>query len=139
LHETSWLHLNPHHDPLQRARGWEDLADHVQKWEQAYSTDFVIGNHYSQASILRFYLPGHPTTYTPTSTTVDNQYDLWPGYHVGPDTAALYVTDSEEPNAVNGNVMTEFKHVRLLEKFYTQHNGKPVHQFQIYLCTNRDS
>jgi len=136
LHDSSWLHLKK--DPMQRAQGWKDLADHAQKWETMYSTDFIIGNHYSQASILAFYLPGHPTTYLPTSSTIDNQYDLWPGYKVGPDTAAIYVTDSGEPNAVNGNVQSEFKHIRLLEKFYTQHNGNPVHQFQIYLCTNRD-
>jgi 4-amino-4-deoxy-L-arabinose transferase-like glycosyltransferase len=139
LHDTSWLHLNPHKDPLQRARGWQDLADHTARWKEKYSTDLIIGNHYSQASILSFYLPGHPTTYTPTTSTIDNQYDLWPGYQVGPNTAALYVTDSSEPNAVNGNVQTEFKHITLLEKFYTQHNGNPVHQFQIYLCSNRDN
>ena len=139
LHETSWLHLNPRKDPQQRARGWKDLAAHTQRWEEKYSTDFIIANHYSQASILAFYLPGHPTTYTPTSDTIDNQYDLWPGYQVGPQTAALYVTDSSEPNAVNGSVQQEFKHVTLLEKFYTQFHGKPVHQFQIYLCSNRDS
>ncbi len=139
LHETSWLHLNPHKDPLQRARGWEDLADHTQKWKTQYSADLIIANHYSTASLLAFYLPGHLTTYTPTSSTIDNQYDLWPGYQVGPNTAALFVTDSNEANAAPQILQKEFKHVTLLEKFYTQHHGNPVKQFQIYLCTNRDS
>jgi len=137
LHNSSWLHLKK--DPAMRAQGWKDLADHADKWSRQYSTDFIIGNHYSQASILAFYLPGHPTTYTPLSETIDNQYCLWPGYKVGPDTSALYVTDSGEDRAVNGNVQSEFRHVTLLEKFYTQHEGKPIHQFQIYLCTNRDN
>jgi len=137
LHNSSWLHLKK--DPAMRAQGWKDLADHADKWQKQYSTDFIIGNHYSQASILAFYLPGHPTTYTPSSETIDNQYCLWPGYKVGPDTAALYITDSGEDHAVNGNVQSEFKHVTLLEKFYTQHDGKPIHQFQIYLCTNREN
>jgi len=137
LHETSWLHLNPHKDPLQRARGWEDLADHTQKWESEYSTDLIIANHYSTASILAFYLPNHPTTYTPTSPTIDNQYDLWPGYQVGPSTAALFVTDSASADAPPAVLLNEFKHITLLEKFYTLHHGNPVHLFQIFLCTNR--
>lgn len=139
LHDIPMLHLSPRQDPLQRARGWKDLAAHVEKWEKAYSTDFVIGNHYSSASLLAFYLPGQPTTYTPTSKLVDNQYCLWPGYKVGPNTAALYVTDDSNPGAVNGNVRNEFKQVRLLEKFYTQNQGRPVKEFQIFLCTNRDN
>jgi hypothetical protein len=138
-HILWWTPSGAHKDIWQRARGWEDLADHTQKWEKACSTDFIIANHYSAASILSFYLPGHPTTYTPTTKTIDNQYDLWPGYQVGPNTATLYVTDSSEPDAVNGNVMTEFKHVTLLEKFYTMQEGRPVHQYQIYLCSNRDN
>jgi len=137
LHETSPFNINPHKDPLTRARGWRDLAAHTEKWEKVYSTDLVIANHYSTASLLSFYLPGHPATFTPTTNTIDNQYDLWPGYSVGPDTAALFITDSGDSGSVNDHVRKEFKRVTLLEKFYTQNNGKPVHVFQIYLCTNR--
>lgn len=138
LHDTSWLHLNPRKDPLQRAKGWEDLATHVQNWEKQYSTDFVIANHYSFASILGFYLPGHPVTYTPTSKLVTNQYDLWPAYQIGANTAALFVTAEENPNPVPPVLRREFKHITLVEKFFTMQNGRPVRQFHIYLCSNRE-
>ncbi len=138
LHDTTWLHLNPRKDPLQRAKGWEDLAAHAQKWQTQTGADFIIGNHYSVASILSFYLPGHPTAYTPSSSTIDNQYGLWPGYQVGPGTAAIFVTYEEKPNAVPAVLQQEFKHVTFLEQFFTTQDGRPVRQFQIYLCTNRD-
>jgi hypothetical protein len=138
LHDTTWLHLNPRKDPLQRAKGWEDLADHTRKWQTQEGADFIIGNHYSVASILSFYLPHHPATYTPTASTIDNQYDLWPGYHVGPDTAAIFVTYEEKPDAVPTVLRQEFKHITLLEKFWTTQDGRPVRSFQIYLCNNRE-
>ncbi|MCE0521845.1 MAG: glycosyltransferase family 39 protein [Methylacidiphilales bacterium] len=138
LHDTSWLHLDPRKDPLQRAKGWDDLATHVEKWKQQYSSDFIIANHYSVASILAFYLPNHPTTYTPTSKTVDNQYDLWPGYHAGPDSSALFVSNEENQNPVPLILQQEFKHVVRLERFYTVYDGRQVRQFQIFLCSNRE-
>ncbi len=139
LHETFWLNLPPKRDPLQRARGWEDLAQHTQHWKDQYKADYVIGNHYSQAALLAFYLPGKPVTYTPVNDKgIENQYALWPGYDVGPNTSAIYVTNDMAPNAYPEALARQFKHVTLLESFFTQQWGRPVRDFQIFLFTNRE-
>ena len=81
-------------DPLRRAQGWDDFAAHVQQAREKYHADLLIGNHYSQASMMAFYLPDQPTTYLPPATYGESQFTLWPGYQLQPGTRALYVTDS---------------------------------------------
>ncbi len=60
LLETRWLHLPHKRDPLDRARGSRNLAAQVEHWEQKTGARFIIADHYMTASLLSFYLPGHP-------------------------------------------------------------------------------
>ncbi len=56
--------------------------------------------------MMAFYLPDQPITYLLPETYGATQFTLWPGYHVQPDTRALYVTDSTGPlpNNVAGRI-----------------------------------
>jgi 4-amino-4-deoxy-L-arabinose transferase-like glycosyltransferase len=132
VHETSWLHLKS--DPLKRIRGWSDLADRTQVWRTRLKPSYLIGNHYSQSSILAFYLSDHPVTYTPTDDGVANQFDLWPGYQVREGETALYITD--EMDEMPDVFKKEFKQVELVDDFFTQWDTHPVRRFKIFYCHN---
>ena len=80
LMETRWLHLPHRLDPLDRTRGSRSLAATVSKWEQRTGASFVIADNYMTASLLSFYLPGHPETFVPVTTRPLNQLELWPTY-----------------------------------------------------------
>jgi hypothetical protein len=137
LHDTAVLHLPPKLDPLVRAQGWVDFGAHVQRAREQYGAGLLIGNHYSQASMMQFYLPDRPRTYLPPDTYGSSQFSLWPGYRVGPGTRALFVTDSMR--AVPGGLRAEFTECALVDDFSSQHRGRPMKRFRIYLLTRTDA
>ncbi|MFI5338947.1 MAG: ArnT family glycosyltransferase [Candidatus Methylomirabilales bacterium] len=137
LHDTAVLHLPPNLDPLVRAEGWADFGAHVQRAREQYGAGPLIGNHYSQASMMQFYLPDRPRTYLPPDMYGRSQFSLWPGYRVSPGTRALYVTDSMR--AVPGEVLAEFSECALVDDFWSQHGGRPMKRFRIYLLTRTDA
>ena len=127
---TDYLHARPIPDPLRRAQGWTDFAAHVQSAREKYQANLLIGNHYSQASMIAFYLPDQPVTYLLPEAYGASQFSLWPGYHLHPGTHALYVTTRGAPK----NLAEEFNQVELVDDFWTQHRGRPMSRFFIYLC-----
>jgi 4-amino-4-deoxy-L-arabinose transferase-like glycosyltransferase len=133
LHDTELLHLPSKLDPLRRAQGWADFAAHVQRARVAHQAKVLIGNHYAQASMMAFYLPDRPVTYLPPEPYGTSQFTLWPGYNLRPDTHALFVTDSMEPppKALQVDCTT----IELVDDFWSQHHGRPMTHFRIYLCT----
>jgi len=131
---TNHFHLRPVTDPLRRAQGWDDFAAHVQQARETQHADLLIANHYSQASMMTFYLPDQPTTYLPPATYGESQFTLWPGYQVQPGTRALYVTDDGN-GAVPKILQDEFAKIELVDDFWTQHHGRPMTRFHIFLCT----
>jgi 4-amino-4-deoxy-L-arabinose transferase-like glycosyltransferase len=133
LHDTDYLHLPPGNDPLRRAQGWTDFAAHVQQARQKYQADLLIGNHYSQASMMAFYLPDQPPTYLLPEPYGSTQFTLWPGYHLQPGTRALYITDATNP-ALDA-LHKEFDQVKLVDHFWALHHGRPMTHFRIYLCS----
>ena len=133
LHDTDYLHLPYKKDPLRRTKGWDDFTTHVQQSQQKDQADLLIANHYDQASMMSFYLPGHPVVYLPPEPYGATQFTLWPGYSVRPDTRALYVTDSMGP--VPPALEAQFKQVALVDDFWSHYRGQPVFHFRIYACT----
>ena len=133
MHDTDYLKLPPGRDPLRRAQGWKDFAAHVQKAREEGRANLLIANHYSQASMVAFYLPDQPVTYLLPEPYGASQFTLWPGYDVQPDTRALYVTDSNGP--VPKKLEEQFGRVELVDDFWSQHHGRPMTRFHIYLCT----
>jgi 4-amino-4-deoxy-L-arabinose transferase-like glycosyltransferase len=133
MHNTRFLNLPPKLDPLRRAQGWADFADHVQRARVQHTADLLIGDHYSQASMMAFYLPDRPTTYVFTQPYGKSQFTLWHGYKTQAGTRALYVTDSLRPPPKV--LEQEFTRVELVDDFWSQHRGRPMKKFRIYLCT----
>jgi 4-amino-4-deoxy-L-arabinose transferase-like glycosyltransferase len=133
LHDTELLHLPPQLDPLRRAQGWADFADHVQRARLGRQANVLIGNHYSQASMMAFYLPDRPVIYLPPEPYGTSQFTLWPGYHLRPDTRALFVTDSMEPPPKA--LQEECTTVEMVDDFWSHYHGRPMTHFRIYVCT----
>jgi hypothetical protein len=132
MHDTDYLHLPPKKDPLRRAKGWEDFAAHVQRAREKYRTNLLLSDHYSQASMMAFYLPDQPMTYLLPEPYGATQFTLWPEYTVHPDTRALYVTASISPPSPT--LQAEFTHVELIDDFWALNHGQPVTEFRIYFC-----
>src|SRR5262245_25491435 len=80
------------HDPSDRLRGWQTLAEAVGKVRADFEkrtgkTVFLIADERDRASELAFYLPGrrvegpgHPPVYIPESQDMINQFSFWPRY-----------------------------------------------------------
>jgi len=131
---TDHFHWQPVTDPLRRAQGWTDFADHVQSAREKHQANLLIANHYSQASMMAFYLPDQPVTYLLPAKYGDSQFTLWPGYDLQPDSRALYVTDSGK-DVLPKSLQDEFGKIELVDDFWAQHHGRPMTRFRIYLCT----
>ena len=124
-------------DPLRRAQGWKDFTTHVQTARQKYSADVLIGDHYSQASMMAFYLPDQPVTYLLPEPYGASQFGLWPGYTNRPGTRALYVTSQTNPEKiVPEKLKEEFSKVEQVDDFWSQHHGRPMTHFYIFICTH---
>jgi hypothetical protein len=131
---TTYFHWQPVTDPLRRAQGWTDFKTHVLQAREKYHANLLIANHYSQASMMAFYLPDQPTTYLPPAQYGEQQFTLWPGYELQPGTRALYVTDfiyDYQPKSLHD----DFSKIELVDDFWAQHHGRPMTHFRIYLCT----
>jgi hypothetical protein len=131
---TTHFHLRPVTDPLRRAQGWDEFAAHVQQARETHHANLLIANHYSQASMMAFYLPDQPVTYLPPAQYGETQFTLWLGYQLQPDTRVLFVTDDGN-GAVPKSLQDEFGKIELVDDFWTQHHGRPMTRFHIYLCT----
>jgi 4-amino-4-deoxy-L-arabinose transferase-like glycosyltransferase len=133
LHDTDLLRLPPQLDPVGTAKGWPDFAAHVERARETHHANLLLGNHYSHASLMTFYLPDHPTTYLPPQEYGASQFTLWPGYRVTPETRALYITTGgHSPPKV---LQQQFSKIKVVDDFWAQHHGRPTRQYLIYLCT----
>ncbi len=137
MHHTAFLHLPPNRDPLRRAQGWADFARHVEAARRLHQADLLIGGHYAQASMMTFYLPDHPVTYLGPEPYGNSQFTLWPGYLANSETRALYVSEYPDPPSVA--FQKQFPRRELVDDFYSQHHGRPMTRFQLYLCTGATS
>ena len=133
---TRWFHLPPRRDVLDRARGSADLAAKVDAAKAGTSATYVIANKYSTASLLKFYMAGHPRVYQPDNTPrIDNQFSIWPGYTTEPPgSSAVFVTDFDYiPEAVK----RDFESVELLADVDAVGEGRVVGNYHLYLARGR--
>jgi 4-amino-4-deoxy-L-arabinose transferase-like glycosyltransferase len=121
-------------NPMRRAQGWPSFAEHVQQVRRQTGIGLLLGDHYAQASMMRFYLPDHPITYLPDAPYGSSQFTLWPSYDLKPGTQALYVTDNMGP--LPRNLEEEFGESRLLDDFWSVYRGRASIHFRIYLLTH---
>ena len=135
LHNSEPLHLPRQLDPLHRAQGWEDFGAHVQAVRGKHRANLLLGDDYAIASLMAFYLPDQPTTHMPPAPYGSSQFTLWAGYAVTPDTRALYLT--AQPQDAPESLQKQFSKIDLVEDFWTQHHGRPMNHYCIYLCTQK--
>jgi len=131
---TDHLHRRPIPDPLRRARGWHDFADHVQTARDNHRVNLLLADNYAEASMMAFYLADQPVTYLLPASYGDSQFTLWPGYEVQPETRALYVTTSSDATPPP-ELLKQFGKVEVVDDFWSQYHGRPMTHFHIYLCT----
>jgi len=131
-HNTDYLHLPTRMEPLRRAQGWHDFAAHVQRARVQCQATLLIGNHYSQAGMMQFYLADHPTTYLPVQAYGSNQFTLWPSYQAKDHSRVLFVTDKTDfpPESL----LRDFPKVKVVDDFWSRHQGRDMTHFIIYLC-----
>ena len=132
LHNTYWLGLPPERDPLDRARGFDLVAQKASALSAKEGTQCFIANKYMLASLLSFYLPGRPGAFMPATAKVTNQYSIWPGYGTLPSgSSALYVSDATKiPKALR----TDFSEVTLLDHIIPTYRGRPLKEHYFFLC-----
>jgi 4-amino-4-deoxy-L-arabinose transferase-like glycosyltransferase len=131
IHVMPFLHLPRNINPLRRAEGWPDFAQHMERARERYRADLLFANHYNYASLMTFYMSDHPVTYLPPEPYGSSQFSLWPAFEVRPGTRALYVTDDLWPPQVPLN--SRFSRYRLVEDFWSEKHGQPVYHFRTYL------
>jgi 4-amino-4-deoxy-L-arabinose transferase-like glycosyltransferase len=134
LHAVVFLCLPLKSDPLRRAEGWLDFAQHVQKAREQTHPDLLIGNDRVPASMMQFYLPDHPFAYVQREPYGQSQFTLWPGYTVGHGTRALFVTLGKAQ--LPERVKDDFNHSQLVDDFWSKHCGRATNHFQIYFLLN---
>jgi hypothetical protein len=132
LHDIFPLRLK--NNPLDRAKGWKDLAGEAQKVREQIGADFVVADEYQTASLLSFYLPDRPRAYTPDWPQVMTQYSLWPSYReTYPEgSTGLYV--AEQPNPLPP-IPRDFESVRIVGTYRRTSWGQPMGPtFHFYEC-----
>jgi 4-amino-4-deoxy-L-arabinose transferase-like glycosyltransferase len=137
LHETGWLRLPPGKDPLDRARGSQDLAAQIDALQAKTGAHVIIANKYMTAALLSFYLPGQPTTFMPVSSAPYNQIILWPSYRqVRPTDDALFVSDFDR---LSTSLNEDFPSIERLGELVTRKNGRKIKSFYVFLCRRTPS
>jgi hypothetical protein len=130
---TSLLHLPQGRDPLDRARGSRAMAEEASALQTLHNADFLIANGYQNASLLTFYLPGHPAAFNEPSKEIADQYSLWPGYRsfYQPGSSAIFISDVEHmPLAVR----RDFKRTSRLDSILVTDKNRPVRNVYYFLC-----
>ncbi|MFI0348770.1 MAG: ArnT family glycosyltransferase [Chthoniobacterales bacterium] len=156
LHNTFWLHLPiPSRweeeaqgvtkkiltaykevgkvDPLDRAHGSESIARHAAQLAQEQGTAFFISDNYQTASLLTFYLPGHPDTYESSCDYVKDQFSIWPGYRdLFPAGArALFVYPWKYGSR---ELQRDFSKITIIDEAYSMAGDRPMRKYYYSVC-----
>lgn len=132
LLETSWLHLPPKVDPLNRARGSQALAASVARVQQETGAQFVIASHYMTAALLSFYLPSQPETFVPITSHPRDQLEIWPTYEEEhPSGDALFVS---KRNRLDRPFSARFAEIKFLGVITPVDHGRVIGRYKLYLC-----
>ena len=132
LHDFLPLHFK--NNPLDRAKGWNDLAVEAEKVRQEIGADFVVADEYQTASLLSFYLPDRPRAFTPDWPRIMTQYSIWPSYRetFPSGSTGLYV--AEQPNPLPP-IARDFESVKVVKTYRRSTWGEPTGPtFHFYDC-----
>jgi hypothetical protein len=132
LHDFLPLHFK--NNPLDRAKGWADLAGEAEQVRKRIGADFVVADEYQTASLLSFYLPDQPRAFTPDWPQIMTQYSIWPSYRekFPSGSTGLYV--AEQPNPLPP-IARDFETVRVVGTYRRSTWGEPTGPtFHFYEC-----
>lgn len=120
-------------DPLDRAHGAESIARHAEILAQEQGTNFFISDNYQTASLLSFYLKGHPDTYEPAFDHVKDQFSFWPSYRdrYPKGSRALFIYLWRYPPK---ELRNDFLIVRPLEEAYSKDGMRPLKKYYYSIC-----
>lgn len=120
-------------DPLDRARGSASIAQHALELSQKYGTDFFVSDNYQTASLLSFYLPGHPDTYEADWRHIKDQFSIWPGYRkqYPAGSNALCVYAWKYPPI---EIWRDFSQVELIDESYSMTGARPLKKYYYSVC-----
>jgi hypothetical protein len=132
----------PGSDPLQRVRGWRQLAAEVAASHSSLPTPndtlVITQGHRFTTSELAFYLPDHPRVYRYTASlrAVSSQHDLWetPASHLGKN--ALIVVQGT-PDRLSNELSSRFETVRFLREI--DHSARFDRRYSLFLGINLQS
>jgi len=135
------LDVDPLVDRTTETRNWPDVAARVE-FEQASvggaGKSFIFGANYRVPSILSFYLPGHPTTYSLCLHTRENNYMFWddPNKRLGQN--AVFVNDGDSPTDTLDECRSVFEKVDSQPeiKIYRPGGHLPIRVLQVFRCYN---
>jgi len=133
LYNTSLLPLSARHDPMGRAVGWKEIANHLGKLREEQHADVLIADAYKEASIFSFYLPKPKFIYTERHVPPANQYDFWPAFPSASPHCALWITGDSSPAALAPN----FNTITFVEHVVVKFRGIAFREYTIYRCENR--
>jgi 4-amino-4-deoxy-L-arabinose transferase-like glycosyltransferase len=132
LYNTSLLPLPQRLDPLGRAVGWTEIAEHLGQLRREHDAPQVlIADAYKEASIFSVHLPDHAFIYTKRHIPPANQFDFWPSYPTAQP--ALWITGESSPRAL----ASDFNTITFVERVVVSFRGKPFREYTIYRCENR--
>ncbi len=114
------LPIPPAKDPIGRAFGWRELtvaADSTASAESArsHTTTWLAGDRYQEASVMAFYDPSHPATFSLNLAGRPNQFDLWPSFGdtaQNGDNLVVALDDSDQLHAEFQSIVPLFAEVR---------------------------
>jgi len=134
LHAVIFVHLPLKLDPLRRAEGWTDFAQHIQNDREEYHPDLLISKNYEPATMMQFYLQDHPFAYMQSAPYGTSQFTLWPGYTVGHGTSALFVAIGD--GTLSAKMKEQFNHSQLVDDLWSKFRGRPTTHFRVYFLQN---
>lgn len=136
LHLATFMSIPGVNKLMNRSEGWPSYAAHIERAREQYHTTLIIGDHYSTASLAKFYLPDHPKVYQPTGW--HPQFALWGGYQLTPGTRALFITTNNKGKIVKrAPLPSEFATIKQVDDFWTEQNGRKIKRFHIYYLVAR--
>jgi hypothetical protein len=135
MHSTGLLPFPQKLDPLNRARGWQQLAAQVEPHVAAHPDAPIVGNKYQTCSVLSFYLPGRPTTYMPPADHIQNQFSFWPTFDPVRTREVVYVTDDVKWSLKETcpELLAHYPVETLLGEIPIRHRDHTIRSFQVYL------
>jgi Dolichyl-phosphate-mannose-protein mannosyltransferase len=132
LHDFLPIHFK--NNPLDRAKGWNDLAVEAEKVRQEIGADFVVADEYQTASLLSFYLPDRPRAFTPDWPRIMTQYSIWPSYRETYPSGSTGLYVAEQPNPLPP-IARDFESVKVVKTYRRSTWGEPTGPtFHFYEC-----